>query len=58
MPVLNHEKGCTDIKINKLTQNQEVKFKDLQMVSSEDPQASLLFYLINRDLRMLSLFAR
>jgi hypothetical protein len=58
MSVLNHKKGCTDIKINKLTRNLEVKFKDLQMVSGEDSQASLLFYLSNRDLRMLSLFAR
>jgi hypothetical protein len=45
-------------KINELTRNQEVENKDLQMVFGEDSQASLLFYLSNRDLHMLSLFAR
>ena len=45
-------------KIYELTRNQEVENKDLQMVSGEDSQTILLLYLSNRDLRMLSLFAR
>jgi hypothetical protein len=43
-------------KINELTRNQEVENKDLQMVSGEDSQAILLFYLSDKDLRMLILF--
>jgi hypothetical protein len=35
-----------------------VKNKDLHMVSSEDSQAILLFYLSNRDIHMLNLFTR
>jgi hypothetical protein len=57
MSVLNHERMHRH-KINELTRNQEVENKDLQMVSGEDSQAILFFYLSNRDLRMLSLFAR
>jgi hypothetical protein len=57
MSVLNQEMMHRH-KINELTRNQEVENKDLQMVSGEDSQAILLFYLSNRDLRMLILFTR
>jgi hypothetical protein len=52
MSVLNHGR-MHGHKINELTRNQEVENKDLQMVSGEDSQPSLLFYLSNRDLHML-----
>jgi hypothetical protein len=57
MLVLNYKRMNRN-EISELTRNQEMKSKDLQVVSGKDSQMFWSSYLSNRDLRMLSLFAR